>query len=398
MISQFPSRLPGEVIPAAGWPVRRRRRPAFTLIELLVVITVIGILMGLLIPTIVGVFRRSDDFRREVEISQLDTAIEQFKNKFHMYPPDLREFVDPATGLALGYLDVIPGPGPGAGQTVRSRLLAILSKISPNHQETSPDPVDPTRERLQVWWERVGVNLVATPSSVAVANRVPLGHETALWFWLSQLWDNAQFPITAQRNPGNPSLVAAGQNQRTFYEFQGGRLHPPVEGVSDAIDYPQGAPQLYSVFHFEQAGGGEAPYVYFHHASYGYAGYFAKHHLDDPVPEELGGVFPYMFGSDANPAPLTPPASGNTLAAGWSYANPDSYQIVCAGDDGFFGFVDESTNSLHPDEDDFPDFVSGADSFGNPVYGRNMNYRSQWDNIANFSQGRIETMESTVAN
>ena len=211
-------------------PGDARHRSGFTLIELLVVITVIGILAAILIPTIYGLFRRTDDFQRQNEIAQLEVAIENFKSDFNMYPPDMREFVDPANGLALGYFDIIPG----TTQTVKGRLLQFLGKISPNHQETGPDPVQvengvaSPQERLEVWWESVGVYLVAPPSNVAAANRYPFGHETCLWFWLSQTWDNAQFPITASRDPGDATIVAAGQNQRVFFEFAPNRLHAPI--------------------------------------------------------------------------------------------------------------------------------------------------------------------------
>ena len=170
------------------------------------------------------------------------------------------------------------------------------------------------------------------------------------------------------------------------------------------VNYPDGAANQYQIYHYEQAGGGEAPYAYFHHSSYGYAGYFAKHDLLAATPENLGAVFPHMIGPAApfqpadDPDPLTPPASGNTFANGWAYANPDTYQIVAAGEDGKFSFVDEQTNTLNVDEDEFSDFISGVDSFGNDVYGRNISYRSQWDNITNFSTGRIETMGTAGGN
>jgi prepilin-type N-terminal cleavage/methylation domain-containing protein len=65
-----------------------RRSKGFTLIELLVVISIIGILAGLT----VGVSRLAGDKMRrsrvKAELQHLVTAIEAYKAKFGVYPPD----------------------------------------------------------------------------------------------------------------------------------------------------------------------------------------------------------------------------------------------------------------------------------------------------------------------
>ncbi|MGI9516867.1 MAG: type II secretion system protein, partial [Pirellulaceae bacterium] len=137
--------------------IRRLRRRAFTLIELLVVITVIAILVGLLLPAISAVRRGVFETSVATDIAQMDAAIETFKSEKGIYPSDFSEFVK-ADGTPLGFLET-PGPFNDSTQTVRSRLLQILQKISPSHNELATDPVDGTLSRLQVWWENVGVNL-----------------------------------------------------------------------------------------------------------------------------------------------------------------------------------------------------------------------------------------------
>src|SRR4051794_7873135 len=65
----------------------RSRRFGFTLIELLVVIAIIALLVGFLIPAIQGAVRTARNAAVAAEISQLATALADFKSKFGDYPP-----------------------------------------------------------------------------------------------------------------------------------------------------------------------------------------------------------------------------------------------------------------------------------------------------------------------
>ena len=62
------------------------RRGGFTVVEILVVITVIAILAAMLIPVVGGAMRRANEFAIQSEMTQLDMAIEQFKNDNGFYP------------------------------------------------------------------------------------------------------------------------------------------------------------------------------------------------------------------------------------------------------------------------------------------------------------------------
>lgn len=59
---------------------------AFTLIELLTVIAIIGVLAGILIPTVGIVQRKASEATSKARISQYLTAIQSFKGEYGYYP------------------------------------------------------------------------------------------------------------------------------------------------------------------------------------------------------------------------------------------------------------------------------------------------------------------------
>ena len=63
-------------------------RKAFTLVELLVVITIIGILTGLVTAAAVAARRRAKIATVVMEVKQLESACQAYKEKFGEYPPD----------------------------------------------------------------------------------------------------------------------------------------------------------------------------------------------------------------------------------------------------------------------------------------------------------------------
>jgi len=67
---------------------RRQGRTAFTLIELLVVIAIIGVLAALIFPALRAAKISSTRSKVQTELRQIEIAIEAYKSKFGIYPPD----------------------------------------------------------------------------------------------------------------------------------------------------------------------------------------------------------------------------------------------------------------------------------------------------------------------
>jgi prepilin-type N-terminal cleavage/methylation domain-containing protein len=61
---------------------------AFTLIELLVVISVLGVLVAVILPNLVGVRVRARDSALKNDLHQLKSSLRMYYNDFQVYPTD----------------------------------------------------------------------------------------------------------------------------------------------------------------------------------------------------------------------------------------------------------------------------------------------------------------------
>ena len=64
----------------------RPQSKAFTLIELLVVVAVIGILIAVILPNLVGMRERAQDTKKKNDLVQIKNALRMYYNDYNAYP------------------------------------------------------------------------------------------------------------------------------------------------------------------------------------------------------------------------------------------------------------------------------------------------------------------------
>lgn len=62
---------------------------AFTLIELLIVIAVIGILVAVILPNLIGMRERAQDTKKKNDLVQIKNALRMYYNDYNAYPNDI---------------------------------------------------------------------------------------------------------------------------------------------------------------------------------------------------------------------------------------------------------------------------------------------------------------------
>lgn len=101
----------------------------FTLVELLTVIAIIGILAGIIIPTVGSAKKNTNRAKTKVQFSQWSSAIEQFKQEYGFYPfftgstaPQIAANQDEGASVAVRLNDTV----------ARRRFVEILTGKQPD--------------------------------------------------------------------------------------------------------------------------------------------------------------------------------------------------------------------------------------------------------------------------
>ena len=285
---------------------RHPNRLGFTLVELLVAMSVIGILVGMLAFGVNRVLIRTREFTIQTEMNQLESAIKQFEIQYGFYPPSFRGLENEA---------FVNGD-----EAAANLMLSYLNRIAPNHIEgsgTFPDrPID-------VWWTNVGKKRTTLAGGIG----------SDLVFWLSGIAKNKQRPLTTGPADDNAVANAAhnlsgdGIEREVFYDF--GDAQALFLGAGEWIQYNQPV-------------GIEIPYLYLDHNHY----LPSEQYLDDPMNVAYDGA--YCRGGFASGDYDT--IVDGSMAVGSAifkeiFPNPDSYQLITFGLDGFPGET-EAPNSL----------------------------------------------------
>lgn len=333
-----------------------QRRRAFTLTEMLVVIGIIALLAALLIPTAAGVLSRGRDFAMGAEINKLQQAIENYKLENGDYPPSFGGTNIDTTG------------------NVRAILMRHLRKCYPKINKTHLDQFLDAVE----------------PQGMGAARTADIDQSEALVFWLSRTVKNPVLPFAG--------LASSDPNAepRIYYEFDAKRLED-ADGDGLPSFKPQYAKSTY--------------YMYIDSRMYLY-------HMNFPVP---GMMEPAKSAAWVEVSPgvnveVVRPYFSDTFDAtnvfGFKFMNPNTYQILCAGQDGEWGPLSAPTSTSFPLVPDTTNtasrtsatgikrFPSGRDARGNSASddpavfpdggtgGAFIMVEDDQDNLANFSEGR----------
>jgi prepilin-type N-terminal cleavage/methylation domain-containing protein len=287
---------------------KHRGRTAFTLIELLVVIAIIAILVALTSAAVMRVLAKGPEVTAANDINQLASALGAFKAKFGSYPP--------------------------------SRIILRKQGNAYNAAGTQLD-LD-SKAYLQSMFSGLA-NIWATGGSVngwGPNDGVTLTGDQCLVFFLGGIQTTSGgVNGTLGWGTGNDPTIVTGSTIPPFYQFQSSRLVPVTGNGGGYFTYLDAWKQK--------------PYAYF--SSYSWKG-----------PNQYLRYFNNPGGSDCSTLNILPyqfPPAGNVVR----FVNPDSFQIICAGQDGVFGGGgpwNPQSGIPGAGADDLTNFASGR--VGNP--------------------------------
>ena len=284
---------------------------AFTLVELLVVITILAILVALLIPAVISAQRRAQSTRIKMEIDQLATGFEDYRNDVAgEYPPN-----------AWGISDSVNN----ANAVVRH-----FKKAFPRHRE-------PEALIKGLAGDGAGPQWLAGGLSPA----------EAVFFWLGGFSSDPKYPISG---PGGPSFLLGQvdniEDRNRIYDFDLTRLGAEGIDVKTAIQNGSvrsvqyeiavnGQPQIRQINFWQYyPPKSTKPFVY-----------FDTSRSKPRAPETTIYASAMAHPSIAGVAPIKRLATtlispGNPIVQDVRYANEDKFQILHAGVDDDWGEFD----------------------------------------------------------
>jgi len=313
-------------------PIRLPRK-GFTLLEVLVVISIIALLAGLITAAANRALVRMDEVRVRSEISQLETALEQFKLTFGRYPPSRIVLSE------SGNYD------PDNPHQYSKEFLQALQYSKQYLQALFPgidlkDKDGRGKDRPGHDWD--GDGALAPPNIF-----YDLQGQECLVFFLGGIPFTGIGPSGFSTDKTRPTLGPTDSKSRLgpFFEFDTSRLKlvrdvvPPIRLPNDPVS------QRFYVY-LDRYG---SPYAYF------LARDAATDNYLNDCPDLVGPQFrPYVTAISVDPPVV-------------KYHRPNSFQIVSAGKDKIFG-----SGGLYVPNDDNPQLS---------VY--------DYDNITNFSEGLL---------
>lgn len=260
-----------------------RLRRAFTLVEMLVVIGIISVLAALLLPAVMIAVRTARNASIAVEINQLASAIESYKQDKGDYPPNFRD---------------------------SSVVLRHIRKCYPK--------ADPTY-----------VNNFVTYACNSSQNTF-IDDGEALVFWLSMTDNDLRYPFLSYFNPNQQS-----PSPKKYYPFDDTQLDDldATEAQSTNVG------QFYDIRSCRGKYSKDSYYLYIDSRAYDDTCRFSGAPYSDAAGNRYAyaedsafGARPYWSATLATGAAANAPARSK-----YKPMNATTFQIICAGQDGDYG-------------------------------------------------------------
>jgi prepilin-type N-terminal cleavage/methylation domain-containing protein len=266
----------------------------FTLVEMLVVITIIGILAALLLPAINRAIIAARNTAISVEVNQLASAIEAYKQDKGDYPPNFRD---------------------------RSIVERHIRKCYP---KADPAYIDAVLDR-------------ACTLSATVPNFF-IDEGESLVFWLSMTDADPRFPFLSYHNPGGQAVAP-----KKYYDFDESTLAPRN---SNEQFFNSGVLVTDDVRSHIAKYCKDTYHIYIDSRSYlnrcRITGYDGDTVTTYTSAEGTDGPRPYWSTA------TTGAATTASIRDRFKPMNPTTFQIICAGLDGEFGDLGVTNVKVFP--------------------------------------------------
>ena len=383
-------------------PYRSRpRRTGFTLVELLVVILIIATLLALLVPAVAGAFRRAKEAQVAAELNNIATALASFKTNYNDYPPSRVLLCEQGYTAFLATTTaskVIPSDGGSATDMTYAQLaqrsLTIMRRFWPRADFLGNPGVSGVIGQF---------NDFNGDGKVDPNNLIVLNGSECLAFFLGGIPTNdGAGKITgvsgfskSPTHPFVPNLPLNGVSMapnRTVpnYNFNNGRLIDQdgdhIPSYIDPLDTSPGNRRAYAYF----SSYGSNTYDPNDVNGYGHT-FDPNYELEEDGSTNVERGFKVGFppGSVVSPGP-NPYTSGNPMGNSQSWINPNSFQIICAGQDRQFGLGGTYQQTSVSGTGKLPILPIASDA-GNIHSDDTTSVRlRESDNITNFSGGRLD--------
>ncbi len=399
----------------------RPTRAGFTLVELLVAILIIAALLAILLPTVGAAFKRAKEASVSAEMNNMATALASFKNTYNDFPPS--RIILSEVGYAALLTNTTPvASGPTGDPNTADITVGLLAQRSLTYLRKFFPRADfigvPGAGSTQGHFNDFNGNATLDTNYYIINGSecltfflggIPIVDTSVTPHVIKGLSGFSKSPthpfVDAGTFAGTTTLVAPNRTVPN-YEFNNGRLFDQdgdgIPSYFDPLDQTPGRRRTYAYFSAYGTNQYDPNDVNgYGRANTGSNGGAENFELEDDgttfVERSFSVFFPTSsgtpyFAKSAAPNPYTTGAaaigtSSTTSTAAVSWYNPNSYQIICSGQDRLWGlggqYIQNATSgSSLPLETTDPGLIHAGDALSIR--------QREADNLANFTAGRLQ--------